>query len=199
LLDELAKLFVQARFDLRTLVRGIVSSETYQRSSRLTHDGQKEPRLFARMNVKGLSAEQLFDSLALATGYREEAPRAARAVYGYEAGSPRATFMAAFGGGSSRSDMQTSILQALALMNGSWMAQQTNPETGEMLKAVLTGPFHDDTARVEVLFLATLNRPPTPAEKERMLASIERAADRKKALADVFWVLLNSQEFLLNR
>jgi hypothetical protein len=95
--------------------------------------------------------------------------------------------------------MQTSILQALALMNGSWMAQRTDPETGEMLKAVLTGPFHDDTARVEVLFLATLNRPPTPAEKERMMASIERAADRKQALADVFWVLLNSQEFLLNR
>src|SRR5262249_39407222 len=105
LLDELARLFVEAHFDLRKLARGVVLSDAYQRTSRLTPPGQKGPRVYARMNIKGLSAEQLFDSLALATGYREDVPRAARPAFGFEVGSPRAEFLATFGGGSSRSDM----------------------------------------------------------------------------------------------
>ena len=198
LLDYLAGLFVAAKFDLRVLARGLVGSEAYQRTSRFTDPRQKEPRLFARMNVKGLSAEQLIDSIALATGYRENAPRASRAAFGYEPGSPRAAFMGTFGGGGSRSDMQTSILQALSLVNGAWIARQTDPDKGETLKAVLEGPFRDDDARVEVLYLATLSRVPTRAEKSRVMEAVARASDRKAAIADVLWVLLNCQEFLLN-
>src|SRR5262249_40968142 len=130
LLDDLAGMFAQVRFDLRALARGIVLSDAYQRTSRLSHPAQKGPRLFARMNVKGLSAEQLFDSLALATGYREEVPPAARAVFGYEVGSPRATFMAAFGGGSGRSDTQTSILEAPARGDGGVGGRHDGPRRG---------------------------------------------------------------------
>jgi hypothetical protein len=149
------------------------------------------------MNVKGLSAEQLFDSLKLATGYREDVPRAARAAFGHEPGEPRATLLAAFGGGSARSDMQTSILQALALMNGEWMARQTDPERGETLLAVLDGPLGNDADRIEALFLATLSRRPTAAEAKKFLRHVGRG-ERRKAFSDVFWALLNSQEMLLN-
>lgn len=199
LLDELARLFVQNHCDLRWLARGIVLSKAYQRSSKSSDLRHKEARLYARMNVKGLSAEQLFDSLALATGYREPVPPAARALFGYEKGSPRGEFLAAFGGGPARSDSQTSILQALALMNGEWIARQTDPARGETLRAVLGAPFLDDVARLETLFLATLSRPPRPDEQRRFLALVERSSGKKDAaFADVFWVLLNSHEFLLN-
>ena len=71
LLDELAKHFVAASFDTNYLIQAICRSQAYQRTSVRTHPSQDEGRVFARMAVKGLSAEQFFDSIMLATGYRE--------------------------------------------------------------------------------------------------------------------------------
>ena len=201
LLDDQAQAFAANRFDLAFLYRAITLTRAYQMTSRATHHSQKEPRLFARMNVKGLSPEQLFDSLAQATGYRESVPLAAQPAFGYERDSPRGKLLARFGGGQSRTDMQTSILQALALMNGEWIARQTDPDKGEMLKAVISAPFFDDAQRLETLFLATMSRPPKPHEKAHLLEHIQAGRKRgkeKQAVADVFWVLLNSHEFLLN-
>ena len=72
LLDELGKQFALHRFDLKYLLRTLILTEAYQRSSLTTHPSQDDPRLFARMSVRGLSAAQLFDSLAEATEYRSE-------------------------------------------------------------------------------------------------------------------------------
>jgi hypothetical protein len=201
LLDELARAFAANGCDEKFLIRALTDTAAYQRTSRADHAGQEDPRLFARMNIKGLSAEQLFDSLALASGYREPVPLAARPAFGWEPDAPRGRFIAKFGGGSRRTDQQASILQALALMNGDWLARQTDPERGEMLRAVVAAPFLDNKGRLESLYLATLSRPPRPEELRRMLAYLERggpASDRRKALADIFWALLNSNEFLLN-
>jgi hypothetical protein len=197
LLDELARAFVSSGYDERFLIRALTQTAAYQRTSRAASGSQEDARLFGRMNVKGLLAEQLFDSLALATGFRERVPAAARPAFGWERGSPRALFVARFGGGNQRTDQQTSILQALALMNGDWVARQTDPSRGEMLRAVTEAPFLDDRRRVETLYLATLSRPPRPEEMRRVLARLD-GSDRRQALADVFWVLLNSNEFLLN-
>jgi len=199
LLDELAKAYAEGGFDPKVLVRAITASEAYQRTSRLTHPPQVDPRKFARMNVKGLSAEQLFDSLATATGYREPTPPSADAAFGWPAKSPRGLFIAKFGGGAARTDMQVSILQALSLMNGEWLAKQTDPAAGATVRAVASAPFLDDAGRVEVLFLGTLSRRPTKAEADRYLAHLKDADDKARAVADVLWVLLNSNEFLVNR
>jgi hypothetical protein len=200
LLDELATALVAADFDTNVLVKAIGRTRAYQRASKGTDKSQNDPRLFARMSVKGLSPEQLFDSLAQATGYREEVPVAARAALGASADSPRGQFLAKFAGGAQRTDAQTSILQALTLMNGAWVARQTDPEKGETLVAVASAPFLDDAGKLETLFLAAYARRPTAAEREKFLAYVARDGDagRKAQLADVFWSLLNSQEFLLN-
>jgi hypothetical protein len=69
------------------------------------------------------------------------------------------------------------------------------------LAGVADAPFLDTAGRVETLFLATLSRPPRPQETERFVKYVEGGGpqkDRKKALADVFWALLNSSEFILN-
>ncbi len=198
LLDDLAAAYTASGFDARFLTRAITSTAAYQRTSRQTDPRQSDPRLLARMNVKGLSAEQLFDSLALATGYRDPVPLAARTVGGWPAASPRGQYLAKFGGGANRADRQVSILQALALMNGDWTTRQTDPARGEALKAVVNAPFLTDADRVEVLFLSTLSRRPSDDERSRTRESVAAAPDPARGLSDVLWALVNSQEFLVN-
>jgi hypothetical protein len=55
--------------------------------------------------------------------------------------------------------------------------------------------------RLERLFLAALARRPAAAENAALVKYIENGGsdhDPKRALADVFWMLLNSSEFTLN-
>jgi hypothetical protein len=200
LLDDLAEAFALSGFDTDFLIRAITRTAAYSRASNAAESSQTDPRWFARMNVKGLTPEQLFDSLALATGYREEIPVAARSAFGASAESPRGQFLAKFAGGGQRTDAQTSILQALTLMNGAWIARQTDPDHGETLIAVAGAPFLDDVGKIEVLFLATLSRYPTAAERDKFVGFLTRdgASAKKSQLADVLWALVNSQEFLLN-
>src|SRR5204862_1087544 len=60
LLDELAGQFATHKFDFKFLIRAITSSKTYQLSSqqtdKSTEKSRDNPRLFAHMNLKGLSA-----------------------------------------------------------------------------------------------------------------------------------------------
>lgn len=200
LLNELAEALIAADFDTNVLAKAIGRTAAYQRSSKGTEKAQNNPRLFARMNVKGLSPEQLFDSLAQATGYREDVPVAARVAFGADTATPRGQYLAKFAGGTARPDAQTSMLQALTLMNGNWMARATDPTRGETLIAVANAPFLDDAAKIETLFLAAYSRKPTATEREKFLSLLlrENEANRKTQLADIFWSLLNSQEFLLN-
>jgi hypothetical protein len=85
-------------------------------------------------------------------------------------------------------------------MNGQHVAAATDLENSEMLAVVAEAPYLDDAGRIETLFLAALSRPPEPAELELFLETRSSAdsAARKSALADIFWILLNSAEFLLN-
>ena len=74
----------------------------------------------------------------------------------------------------------------------------SGPET---LAAVAESPFLDDRQKLETLFLATLSRPMRPEEASRYQRYVEQGGptgNPRKALADVFWVLLNSSEFILN-
>jgi hypothetical protein len=214
LLDELAREFVAHQFDLKFLMRAITGSRAYQLSSAATHPSQAEPRLFAKMTVRGLTPEQLFDSVAQATGYQEGPPPDPRTQpFGNQ--NARAEFLAKFGRQADKpTETQTSILQALSLMNGQLIASATSLERSETLAAVADAPFLDTPGRVEALYLATLSRKPTSKELARVVRFIDEAlvvengqkeptpAEVEKrsghALADVFWVLLNSGEFILN-
>ena len=96
---------------------------------------------------------------------------------------------------------ETTILQALALMNGPFIANVTSLETSDTLAAVADAPYLDTPGRIETLFLAALTRRPRPDELEKLVPYVERggpSSDRSKALADVFWALLNSPEFRFN-
>ena len=190
LLDELAKAFAEADYDLGYLIRAIGRTKAYQRTSARTDPKQDDPRLFARMPVKGLTGEQLFDSLVRATGYREGSGR----------GSPREQFLSRFTLGGKPGEPETSIPQALALMNGTFIADATTLETSPTLLSACELPGLKTTERLEVLYLSALSRKPTRKEFERVVKYIDEAGHDRLAerLGDVFWALLNSAEFRLN-
>jgi hypothetical protein len=199
LLDELARQFAAHDFDVKFLIRAIASSRAYQLSSAAPRSDAGEPRLFNRMLIKGLGPEQLFDSIALATGYRESdrvGPLGARRA------SPRDAFLTRFAASSEdRTEQQTSILQVLALMNGAVVADATSLERGQTLRGIAEAPWLDSAGRVKAVYLATLSRLPRPAELALLVPYVENGGptrDRKKALADVLWAVLNSSEFSCN-
>jgi len=194
LLDELAKEFIAHKFDLKFLLKAITASRTYQLSSQ----GTTEVRLFTRMPLKGLTSEQLYDSLLIVTGTRDFSPR--RQPF-FGGNTPRQEFMDKFGAQDRPTEYQTSIPQALTMMNNSLITSATHPDRGEVLGAVVNATFMSPKAKVETLFLAALSRKPTPPELDRCLKYVEKGGaggNEKKALSDVFWALLNSTEFLFN-
>src|SRR5262249_28010631 len=140
LLDDLAKAFVAADFDIKYLIRAITATEAYQRTSAQTDGSQSNPSLYGRMPVKALSGEQLFDSLATTVGYRDPFPRNQPAVF-YGGNSPRAEFLSKFAANGKPTEAQTSILQALMLMNGKFIADATSVEKSETFAAVADAPF----------------------------------------------------------
>jgi hypothetical protein len=220
LLDDLAKAFVTCKYDVKFLIRAIVASRTYQRASVVSPEkgvgslgpsdlaallsvrklptpfSGQQPRLFARMPLRGLSPEQLFDSLAVATEYEDSAaPDEPRENF-FGPQSPRATFLAKFPVQEEKTDYQTSILQALYLMNSDFVADRTSPQKNRTL-ATLAEQQTSTARKIESLYLVVLSRKPRPGESERFVKYVD-AGDPKKTLADVFWVLLNSPEFILN-
>jgi hypothetical protein len=198
LLDLLAQQFAYHRYDLKYLVRAIVATQAYQRSSRAAADDPDALALFARMPVQHLTADQLFDSLLAATGYRERRARN-QPFNPFDQDTPRAVFRARFGNQTARrTEPQTSILQALALMNGGFVSEAANLKSGELLGAVADAPYLDTAGRVETLFLATLSRRPQPEELAEFCRYVEQSGDPRQALADVLWALLNCAEFALN-
>jgi hypothetical protein len=198
LLDELARAFVDAKFDMQFLLRAVVLSEAYQRTSAVTEPAQNDPRLYARGPVKALTPEQLFDSLSTATGFRDN--RFNRGPFDFDPNGARNQFLDRFAVAGKKTEPQTSILQALALMNGRFIADATSVERSETLASVASAPFFSTEERIEALFLATVSRKPTSEEMRKLVKHLmaDGEAGVKKRLGDVMWVLLNSAEFRWN-
>jgi hypothetical protein len=209
LLDEMAKDFADHKFDLKYLIRAITASKAYQLSSAGPAKSQEEAQLFARMPLRGLTAEQLFDSVAEAVGYSEAGPGGGGPFGG--GGGARGQFLTKFAStGEKPTDSQTSILQALSLMNGRLIADATSADArrSTLLDSVVNFPGATTASRIETLYLATLSRKPTAKEAARMLKYVESGGEtqtdqptdeqKNAALADVLWVLLNGSEFIVN-
>src|SRR6478735_9455441 len=162
LLDDLAKAYADSGFDTKFLIRVITRSKAYQLTSRQTHPSNADPRRFARVAVKAMSGEQLFDSLATATGYFDGTAARERQFFGV-----RREFITKFGSTEKLTEKQTSILQALTLMNGRFVNDQTSLDRSEFLAGVVDAPFLDTAGKVDVLFLGALNRKPTQSEAEK--------------------------------
>jgi hypothetical protein len=237
LLDELANQFAAHHYDLKFLIRAIVHTQAYQRSSEPVGKGTPDDLLlYARMPVRGMNPEQFFDSLSEATEYVQP-PFNQNMNRGFpfnQQPGARGDFLARFASQDRRNETQTSILQALFMMNGKFLAERTRfdptmtqekiAELGEMRRKGMTieqnlslhtlALQNTPTAqKVRSLYLLVLSRPPRADESARMVQYIDGAApqavltmgstiggvvDSRRAVADVYWALLNSGEFMLN-
>ena len=209
LLDQLAAEFVASGYDIRRLVTWIANSEAYNLSSAFNRDGSNEydnpaageTPLFSHMYVKTLSAEQLYDSLAAATGADGDG------------GSDRARlrrqrfldeFIRIFGGSESEEPALFSgtIPQALLMMNGPLMNGALAGEDGSVLKEILSSDrYRSDRDRIQALYVAALTRRPSSREASAFnkFVTAARTPDQKlAAYQDMYWALLNSNEFIFN-
>jgi len=206
LLDELARSFIASGYDLKFLIKAIVLTDAYQRASvALNVDSKEHITYFARMPVRGMMPEQLYDSFIVATATSAEKnalndPYMPQVQQFNQPNSPRQQFLSKFTSQDKRIETQTSILQALYLMNGKFLADRTKLDQNESLQQLLRQ--NTDTARkVRTLYLLTLSRTPSSDEMAKMTRYIESgggAGDPGQALSDVCWALLNCSEFLLN-
>jgi hypothetical protein len=199
LLTDLADQFAANGFNVKYLLRALCNSRAYQRTSKPTPaDQEAGPELFARMAVKVMSPEQLFDSLVQVLGAPDQVnlPRRpnAMAAARFRNITPRTLFVAFFKGDDNAdpTEYQAGIPQVLRMMNSPQLnnASMLNP----LLKAA-----KPPQEIVDHLYLATLARRPSPQERSRSLALIGKYREEpRQAYADILWALLNSSEFMLN-
>jgi hypothetical protein len=201
LLDELATWFADANYDLRRLYRVLALTEAYQRAS---GEGlaERPPDLFAAMPLKVLTAEQLYACVSIATCRPYDKILASvPASSARRAMTNRTAFVNSFRAPSTGpTEYLAGIPQALKLLNGRLIDDATDLERSDLLTA-LEAPFLTDHDRVETLFLATLSRRPSPemAQKfESYVTGHPKPDEKRRALGNVLWALLNSAEFAVN-
>ncbi len=201
LLDALAADYVAQGFDLRHLVRTIVSSHTYQRTSQTLEDNRADTRLYSHAGLKALPAPVFADAVAQVTGVPdvfEGYPPGARAVQLVSPAVPSPALdvlgrclrtgpcdgPAQLGGG---------LAKALHLINGPTINAKLRDGAARALQG------RSSRQAVEELYLRAFTRPPEPAELAEWSAWLDQSPDRNAALEDLLWTLLNSREFAFNR
>jgi hypothetical protein len=198
-LDDLAREFAAADFDLQWLIEGICKSRVYQRQSETREHPAEDSPLSPHRPLKTLSPEQVFDALEqalmLPVGRGDQSPRF---------NNQGTTFMQRLNEATSDSPDQfkAGIPQALLIMNGVLVSNATDLDESRTLRAVVDAPFLETEQKVEALYLAALTRKPDAKELEKMLSHINSQTDkdeRRRAYTDIYWAILNSPEFVLSR
>jgi len=201
LLEELAAFFVRTGFDMRELCRAVGNTKAYQLTSRTDAPSPSRPDFFARMAIKPLTAEQFYDSLNRSLVRRPSPTAPSDPTNNPLFDSDRQDFLAKMPSATrSATEYQSGILQGLTLINGDDIAAATDPAQSGLLRA-LEAPIFTDNQRIETLFLATLSRMPTSNERSLYLGHVQAADsdnNRRRALSDILWALLNSAEFAMN-
>ncbi|MDC0935282.1 DUF1549 and DUF1553 domain-containing protein [Pirellulales bacterium] len=202
LLDELARSFRNGGFDLKSLLRSIALSKPYRLSSRITQDNKEDdpelgrPPLFSRFYLRQMQPEQLYESLLTAT-------RADATASDDDRDALRARwlsqFTTAFGNDEQieASSFNGSIPQTLMMMNGELVKRACRIEGGSFLDKIANDPNLTDREKMTYLYKAGLSRPPGSDERNicnQLLAA--RGGDVAAALQDVWWAVLNSNEFI---
>jgi hypothetical protein len=222
LLSAAAAFVVDNKFDLKALMKAILRSNAYQRTSRPLHGNRADHRFYSRYYPKRMMAEVLHDAIVQVTevptrfdsiGFpgndhqkTDFYPLGTRAVQLYDAAVEN-YFLQAFGRNQrrivcecERSDEPT-MVQVLHLSNGSTLNDKLKApgnRLGKLLKLRREGM--SDAAMVDEIYLACLSRYPTKGERTALLALLPEPGDKAEAeiVEDFFWGLMSSREFLFN-
>ena len=204
LLDALTDEFVRSGFDLRKLMRTICQSRTYQLSIVRNKWNEDDTINFSHATPRRLSAEQLADAMAVATGTKlkfEGIPAGMRAVQIPDGMTKGNEFLSLFGRPKRQSACECerssnlTLSHALSMINGNTISEAVNSTSNRLAKLVETEK--DNNKLVEDIYLSCLSRPPT--EKELAAVKFDAEANRMEVAQDLVWALLNSPAFLFNR
>lgn len=203
LLAELGKRFTGYKYDFKKLVRDICNSRTYQLATTTNESNVGDTRNFARSYLRRIKAEMFLDCISQVTETKNKfpgLPNGARAVQIAD-GTISTYFLTTFGRPqretvcSCEVRLEPTLSQSLHLLNGD---STTSRITGGNLIGKRLAEKKTPQQIIEELFVRCFSRKPTAAEMTKLTALIEAETDKKTALEDVFWSLLNSREFMFN-
>jgi hypothetical protein len=205
LLDTLADTFKASGYDLKALLRLILTSRVYQLSALATAENRLDTTFFTHYTIKRLTAEQLLDAIDAATGTVEKfvrRPAGTRAIALPDT-NYASFFLDTFGrpvraiACECERSSDPNLSQALHLMNGDLLNRKLLQTDGR-LSRMLKDPKLTDETLVTSLYLLTFCRPPSPSEVADARTLFAETPARTAGAQDLFWALLNSKEFLFN-
>lgn len=216
LLDWLAEDFVMHGFDLQHLMRTILNSKTYQRSSATNKSNKDDEIYYSHAYMKPLSAEQFFYSMLQATAF-ERLQQIQMDGISVQGGEDRKGFLRSIeekkrqhlrkflflldnGEMEEIEAFNGTVPKALMMINGDMVNNSADYKgRGTFVNYVLNN-WRDTNERVERMYLTVLSRKPTTREQTYFQRYLDRSLYRDKDLAyeDLYWVLLNSAEFSFN-
>jgi hypothetical protein len=209
LLDALGTKFQEYHYDFKHLVRDICTSRVYQTASETNPTNEGDGRNFSHAMIRRMRAEVLLDVLSEVTGTPEKfrgLPLGARAVEIAD-GTTTDYFLRTFGRAtrltacSCEVKMEPNLSQALHLLNGQTVQRKLQAST--VISDMLAAKKSPDEI-VEDLYIRCFGRKPTADELAAIDAQFPKEGDKNKAentkavLNDLFWALLNSEEFMFN-
>ncbi|HLX60415.1 MAG TPA: DUF1549 domain-containing protein [Planctomycetota bacterium] len=205
LLDALAKDFVDHKYDIKALIKTIMKSQVYSLSSAPAPHNATDRQNYARYKPRRLAAEPLFDAVCTVTGMPEH-------YFGFPSGTRAidlpdqavsSYFLSTFGRSARETPCECerscapNLSQTLHLMNSPEIQGKIGDAKG-FVAALLKDNKKKSDEMVEALYLRAYARMPHPDELKDAVTLLDSAKDKKAALEDVAWVLLNSKEFLFN-
>jgi hypothetical protein len=218
LLSAIANYLADQRFDLKALMRAILQSETYQRSSESLPENKADSRFYSRYYPRRLMAEVLLDAYSQVTGVPtefqtdlrnenrglgEKYPLGLRAIQLPDT-KIASYFLKTFG----RPDREKTcecertaepnIAQVLHIANGDSINQKLGAKENAISRLLVAKMPPDKV--VEEVYLSALARYPTDPERDRMLKTWSEAkeAELRPLVEDMYWALMSSKEFLFN-
>jgi hypothetical protein len=212
LLDALAQDFVAHRFDLRHLIRRIMNSRTYQRSAAANETNEDDESNFSHALIRPLTAEQLLDALNRVTGASLKFsgyPQGMRAgqlpgvlVRGRKT-REEDRFLGLFGkparlltcecerGG------EPTLGQAFQLISGPTINNLLRQSDNRLARLLDSGKT--DVEIVDDFYWTALSRAPADEERKAAVGMLAKAKNRRMALEDIVWALVNAKEFVLRQ
>ncbi len=222
LLSAAAQYVVDNKFDLKTLMKAILLSNAYQRSSQPLEGNQNETRFYSRYYPKRMMAEVLHDAVVQATGVPTEFKRIAfpgadfqdtdfypvgtRAIELYDSAVDN-YFLQAFGRNQRRivceceRSNEPSMVQVLHISNGNTINDKLKSDSSRAGKLLaLRQAGMSDDALLDEIYLTCLARFPTESERKELTNMLpdRGSSDERVVLEDIFWAVLSSREFLFN-